>query len=120
MNIVFNRIGKTDPITYGLGLAVHHFNIEIDAQLWSQYISFVFIGVIITASIRGLLIQLMKFFHAFSSIVSPNNIVLFLAQLMGTYFLSSVLLIRMSLPPDYRYDFNLDCFNSSFFPLDPL
>lgn len=95
-------MGKTDPVTYGLGLLVHHFGVDVDMQLWSQYVSFILVGMLIVSSIRGLLLQLMKFFRAFSRTISPNNIVLFLAHLMGTYFLSSVLLLRMSLPPSYR------------------
>jgi uncharacterized membrane protein YgcG len=53
-------------------------------------------------SIRGLLIQFLKFFRAVSNSVSRNNIVLFLAHIMGMYFLSSVLMLRMSLPEVYR------------------
>ena len=102
INIVFDRVGKSDPVTYGLSLLIHHFKVDVDVQIWSQYISFILIGVLIGTTIRGMLIQLMKFFKAFSQSVSPDNIILFLAQLMGTYFLSSVLLIRTSLPPNYR------------------
>jgi hypothetical protein len=60
VNIVFNRVGKTDPVTHGMTLLVHSFNIDIDVTLWSQYISFIFVGVIVVVNIRGLLIQLMK------------------------------------------------------------
>lgn len=41
-------------------MVVHHFEVNVDVQLWSQYVSFVMVGMIIVASIRGLLIQLMK------------------------------------------------------------
>lgn len=53
-------------------------------------------------SIRGLLIQLLKFFRAVSNSVSRNDIVLLLAQIMGMYFLSAFLMMRMSLPVIYR------------------
>ncbi|KAI9591639.1 Golgi pH regulator [Syncephalis fuscata] len=102
INIVFNRIGKTDPITYSLALLGPYIDVEIDVQAWSQQLSFVFVGIMILCSIRGLLIQLTKFFRASVSNVSPESMVLFLAQLMGMYFLSSVLLMRMSLPDEYR------------------
>ncbi|RKP07819.1 Abscisic acid G-protein coupled receptor-domain-containing protein [Thamnocephalis sphaerospora] len=102
VNIVFNRIGQTDPITYSLALLGRYIDVEIDVQTWSQQLSFIFVGIMILCSIRGLLIQLMKFFRASVSSISPENTVLFLAQIMGMYFLSSVLLMRMSLPAEYR------------------
>ncbi|XP_062371312.1 Golgi pH regulator B isoform X3 [Cinclus cinclus] len=71
-------------------------------KFWSQHISFILVGIIIVTSIRGLLITLTKFFYAISSSKSSNVIVLLLAQIMGMYFVSSVLLIRMSMPPEYR------------------
>ncbi|RKP36187.1 Abscisic acid G-protein coupled receptor-domain-containing protein [Dimargaris cristalligena] len=103
INILFHRIGKTDPITYGITLAVTHMNIQnLDVPFWSQQLSFWFVGVMVVCSIRGLLIQIIKFFKTFTRTVSPANVVLLLAQLMGVYFLSSVLLMRMSLPPEFR------------------
>lgn len=102
INIVFNRIGKVDPVTNMIEITVHYFNREFDAQFWSQYVSFVLIGIIVITSIRGLLITLTKFFHFISSTRSSNVIFLCLAQLMGMYLISSVLLIRMSMPAQYR------------------
>lgn len=79
INIVFNRIGKgkerhfqigfsskvkafltVDPVTKGIELTVHYFNLQFDVQLWSQYVSFLLIGIIVVTSIRGLLITLTK------------------------------------------------------------
>lgn len=96
-------------------------HVEIDVPFWSQHISFLFVGIIIAASIRGLLNQLMKvlelsacsplvtlftrcaqLFYTYSSSVTSSSIVLVLAHVMGMYFTSSVLLLRMSLPLQYR------------------
>ncbi len=43
-----------------------------------------------------------QFFYAISSSKSSNIIVLALAQIMGMYFVSSVVLIRMNMPLEYR------------------
>uniref|UniRef100_A0A673XFT7 Abscisic acid G-protein coupled receptor-like domain-containing protein n=1 Tax=Salmo trutta TaxID=8032 RepID=A0A673XFT7_SALTR len=102
INIVFDRVGKTDPVTRGIEITVNYLGIQFDVKFWSQHISFILVGIIIVTSIRGLLITLTKFFYAISSSKSSNVIVLVLAQIMGMYFVSSVLLMRMSMPLEYR------------------
>uniref|UniRef100_A0A3P8XJC9 Golgi pH regulator n=1 Tax=Esox lucius TaxID=8010 RepID=A0A3P8XJC9_ESOLU len=72
INIVFDRVGKTDPVTRGIEITVNYLGIQFD------------------------------FFYAISSSKSSNVIVLILAQIMGMYFVSSVLLMRMSMPLEYR------------------
>ncbi|PIK48053.1 hypothetical protein BSL78_15088 [Apostichopus japonicus] len=72
VNIIFDRVGKTDPVTKGVAICVDWLGIEFD------------------------------FFYAMSSTKSSNIIVLCLAQIMGMYFVSSVLLMRMNVPPEYR------------------
>lgn len=102
VNIVFDRVGRVDPVTRGLQIAVNFAGLEIDVKFWSQHVSFFLVGIIALTSIRGLLITLTKFFYAISSSKSSNIIVLTLAQIMGMYFISSVLLMRMNMPLEYR------------------
>ncbi|VDO55397.1 unnamed protein product [Onchocerca flexuosa] len=120
VNIVFDRVGKVDPVTRGIEIAVNYMDFELDRcpnlikveaqtikiylqiRFWSQHISFLLVGVIAVTSIRGLLITLTKFFYMISSSKSSNLIVLILAHIMGMYFVSSVLLMRMNMPHQYR------------------
>ncbi|VDM53726.1 unnamed protein product [Angiostrongylus costaricensis] len=102
VNIVFDRVGKVDPVTKAIEIGVNWIGIDLDVRFWSQHISFLLVGVIAVTSIRGLLITLTKFFLAISSSKSSNIIVLLLAQIMGMYFVSSVLLMRMNMPHQYR------------------
>ncbi|XP_017770215.1 PREDICTED: Golgi pH regulator [Nicrophorus vespilloides] len=102
INIVFDRVGKKDIVTRGIEIAVHWMGLNIDVNFWSQHVSFILVGCIVITSIRGLLLTLTKFFNKISSSKSSNIIVLVLAQIMGMYFLSSVLLLRMSMPLEYR------------------
>ncbi|KAI6180181.1 hypothetical protein M3Y98_00691800 [Aphelenchoides besseyi] len=102
VNIVFDRVGKVDPVTKGIEILVHHLGYSLDIRFWSQQISFLLVGIIAVTSIRGLLITIAKFFNAISSRKSSNLIVLILAHVMGMYFVSSVLLIRMNMPLKYR------------------
>lgn len=102
VNIIFDRVGKVDPVTRGIEIAVNYLGIQFDVKFWSQQISFILVGIIIVTSIRGLLITLTRFFYAIASSKSSNIIVLCLAHIMGMYFVSSVLLIRMNMPLEYR------------------
>ncbi|CAI5446047.1 unnamed protein product [Caenorhabditis angaria] len=102
INIVFDRVGKVDPVTKTIEIGVHYVGIDLDISFWSQYISFFLVGVIALTSIRGLLITMTKFFVSISNATSSNIIVLGMAQIMGMYFVSSVLLMRMNVPLNYR------------------
>ncbi|RKP16513.1 G protein-coupled receptor 89C [Rozella allomycis CSF55] len=102
INIVFDRMGKSDPVTTGMGILIHYFNVNFDVQFWSQQISFALVGILIFTSVRGLLLQLIKFFRSYSNQERSGIMVLFSAQIMGMYFLSSVIMLRMNLPAEYR------------------
>lgn len=102
VNIVLDRVGRLDPVTRGLQIAVNWIGLELDVKFWSQHVSFILVGIIVISSIRGLLITLTKFFYAISSSKSSIIIVLMLAEIMGMYFLSSVVLMRMNMPLEYR------------------
>ncbi|KAF9165871.1 Golgi pH regulator B [Mortierella sp. AD010] len=104
INTLFNRTGSTDPITALISKVVSYTNMTIDVRFWSQQLSFFFVGLMIVLSIRGLLQELSKFFKAFSRHISSSNIILFLAHIMGLYFLSSILTMRQNLPLEYRFD----------------
>jgi golgi pH regulator len=119
VNVMLDRRLGVDPVTRGLTIAITYlpgFG-GLDVNFWSQVLSFASVGIIVFSSIRGLLIHIMKFFHFVVSFVSARaaasmssdqkhgtsaSASLFLAQLMGTYFLSSVVLLRANLPEQFR------------------
>lgn len=103
INIVFDRVIKTDPVTKGMSIALSLFQIDIDVPYWSQVISFVMIGIMVALTVRGFLIKLLQVFSEYSSSFTSTQVALILTQVMGMYFVSTVLLIRMNLPPEYRY-----------------
>lgn len=102
INLVFRREKKTDPVTRFFQIAVDGFGLEVDVDFWSQQIAFILAGVLIVLSVRNLLIQLTKFFHFLASSGSSNLIVLFMSEVMGMYFVSQVILMRMNMPLRYR------------------
>jgi len=102
VNIVLNRVGKKDPITRGFEICVNWFGIDVDVEFWSQQLSFLVVGVLIVMSVRNILITLTKFFRFFASTNSSKMIVLFLSQVMGMYFTSLVIMMRMNMPIRYR------------------
>jgi len=102
VNIVFDRVGKVDPITKTFDILVNWFGLDVNVTVWSQQISFIVVGIIVLTSTRGLLLTMSKFFIWISSSKSSNIIVLFFSQIMGMYFMSMVVLMRMNMPAEYR------------------
>merc|ERR550517_838823 len=102
VNIVFDRVGKMDPITKTFDILVNWIGFNIDVTMWSQQLSFIVVGIIVFSSTRGLLLTMSKFFIWISSSKSSNVLVLFFSQIMGMYFMSMVVLMRMNMPEEYR------------------
>mmetsp|Transcript_1562 Transcript_1562/g.3570 ORF Transcript_1562/g.3570 Transcript_1562/m.3570 type:complete len:440 (-) Transcript_1562:79-1398(-) len=72
VNIIFQRVRKTDPISKILGLILQFVvTVKIDVQFWSQQASFILVGVIVATQMRGFLINLVKLFHSWSSVHLP-------------------------------------------------
>jgi len=64
----------------------------LDVPFWSQYISFILVGILIATSIRGFLKKFLTLFHTYSSSVSVTSsyMALILGQVMGIYFVSNI------------------------------
>lgn len=108
INVTFSRVNKVDPVTRTLNIVLAVWlHLDVDVQWYSQVFSFVFVGILVCTQVRGFLLNLIRLFRRFTntshqqSNTSSQTTVL-LSELMGTYFLSSILLMRMSMPEQYR------------------
>ena len=52
VNIVFDRVGKVDPITKTFDILVNWLGVNIDVTMWSQQLSFIVVGIIVVSSTR--------------------------------------------------------------------
>lgn len=76
----------------------------IDVPSLSRQISLALVGVIVLSSIRVVLMGVMRVFRITSRSMSASLMLLFLAQLMGIYLLSTVVQLRTMFPPSITPD----------------
>ncbi len=105
-HLVFKRQLRTDPITAALSVLITtKTKVDyVDPKVLSQYLSLLFIGFLVANSMRNFVYALNRLFFAVGGGGGGTStfLVLFVAEMQGLYFLSSVLLIRNSLPDRYR------------------
>ena len=94
-------VAGTDPVTKVLTRFV---TVPISPEAMSQILSLAFIGLLIGASSRNFLRIVFRMFFALGGGGggASTMLVLFVAEILSLYFLSSVLLIRNDLPDRYR------------------
>ncbi|EEH55000.1 uncharacterized protein MICPUCDRAFT_35156 [Micromonas pusilla CCMP1545] len=97
---------RTDPITTALSYAIVHRAGKGDAwdvRTLSQYLSLALIGFLVACSMRNFVWGMDRLFFAVGGGGGTSAmLVLFVTEIQGLYFLSSVLLIRDNLPERYR------------------
>ena len=59
-SVVLKEVDSGDPVTHGLVFVFRLFHVHLNVPLWSQYTSLIFVGALITVSLRGFLSNLMK------------------------------------------------------------
>jgi hypothetical protein len=92
INVIFNRRRTIDPVSRIIGVIViylYPFFAEesLDVQFWSQTISFVFVGMIMSGSVRRILLHTVAVTHQLKNThgQAPNNIILFISQVQITF-----------------------------------
>ncbi|KAI5481899.1 G protein-coupled receptor 89A [Pseudohyphozyma bogoriensis] len=86
----------TDLITSLLAKVALVLNIEIDIAAWSRLLGLLLIGGIILANMRNVLGSVSRIFKATSTGVSASFMLLFLAELMSLYLLTSLISLPSS------------------------
>ena len=101
--LLFMQTPKSDPISFALHLFLANKSIHVDPEVLAQYLSLLLIAFLVINSMQNFILQLVKLFFAFGGGVTTDALVLFTTEMVGLYFISSVLLIREQLPERYRH-----------------
>ncbi|GAA6036835.1 hypothetical protein JCM8097_006304 [Rhodosporidiobolus ruineniae] len=86
----------TDLVTSLLTRLAVVFDVDLDVATWSRLIGLVLIGSIIVANMRNVLGSVSRIFKATSMGMSASFMLLFLAQLMAIYLLTSLISLPSS------------------------
>jgi golgi pH regulator len=106
INIVFSRDRTVDPVTQSIMRLCYWLNIQLShskIEFWTQHLSFILVGFVVFSNVRTFLTTISKIFSSLAAgAVSADLLGLVLAWVMGMYFLSQILLMRMQIPEKYR------------------
>ena len=100
--LIFKQTPTSDPISFALHIFLANKSIHIDPATLAQYLSLLLIAFLVINSMQNFITQLVKLFFAYGGGVTTDALVLFTTEMVGLYFLSSVLLVREQLPESYR------------------
>jgi hypothetical protein len=103
--LVLGEDTSSDPVSRTIALCLGFFSLSVDVHTVSQYMTLAFVGFISITSLRGFMMHMQRFFSFFrgSGIgISSTGFVLMLAELLGLYAISTLLLLRRQLPEQYR------------------
>ena len=101
--LIFKQTPTSDPISFALHIFLANKSIHIDPATLAQYLSLLLIAFLVINSMQNFITQLVKLFFAYGGGVTTDALVLFTTEMVGLYFLSSVLLVREQLPERYRH-----------------
>ncbi|KAK8172245.1 Abscisic acid G-protein coupled receptor-domain-containing protein [Phyllosticta citrichinensis] len=95
---------NSDPVNNILALLAKHWDPSLDRAAWSRQISFLLSGVMLLASFNSVVQTFLIFSRLAPTILqhAQSNIALIISQISATYVISSALLLRSNLPPEYR------------------
>ena len=100
--LIFKQTPTSDPISFALSIFLANKSVHIDPAVLAQYLSLLLIAFLVINSMQNFIMQLVRLFFAVGSGVTTDALVLFTTEMVGLYFLSSVLLVREQLPERYR------------------
>jgi golgi pH regulator len=101
LNLILDPATGQDPTTRVLFLLVHRLQYDLDIEFWTANLSFTLVGLMAIFAVRGFIIQISRVSDSAS--FNSDLPVLFMTQLMGFYLQSVMLMLRLSLPKQYRY-----------------
>lgn len=100
--LIFKQTPTSDPISFALSIFLANKSVHIDPAVLAQYLSLLLIAFLVINSMQTFVMQLVRLFFAVGSGVTTDALVLLTTEMVGLYFLSSVLLVREQLPERYR------------------
>ena len=103
--LVLTELERTDPVTAAIGFFRSNTSaVTFDVESWSPQITLTFVSIITILTVR----LFFKYFsRAFSAVsgggTTSPSFLLFITEVMGLYLMSSILVIRQSLPEKHRH-----------------
>ncbi|KAK9264175.1 Abscisic acid G-protein coupled receptor-domain-containing protein [Lipomyces tetrasporus] len=95
-----SSFSQTDPITHVLALLAQYWDPDLNRQAWARQIGFLFSGIIFMCSISSVLSTFNMISKAVPRALERANLALLVAEVLGTYVVSTSLMLRSSLPKD--------------------
>ncbi|KAK9376249.1 Abscisic acid G-protein coupled receptor-domain-containing protein [Lipomyces chichibuensis] len=95
-----SSFSQSDPITHVLALLAQYWDPDLNRQAWARQIGFLFSGIIFMCSISSVLSTFNMISKAVPRALERANLALLVAEVLGTYVVSTSLMLRSSLPKD--------------------